>query len=244
MMVTTVEILELIKQEEDKISQIISPSESINKISNLIKLKFEYNDNRNIYIYIKLLIEKYIEVIKYSDYGYDTFNYIKLEQVLYYISLSQRVSILKYTISRIANELPDFEKDWFINQKNIAEISLIKQNFKKNPKVFRLIALYAGKNTYYTLISILIVFLIPVIVLLPAPIPQLIWFEISYNNYSDVYFVNHILNLLGFFADIDNDFNIEPQNALASFFFIFYKIIFIILIANFLYTKITDKIIS
>ena len=56
------------------------------------------------------------------------------------------------------------------------------------------------------------------------------------------FIVNHFLNMCSLFADIDNDLKINPLNWLGVLLIIFSKIIFILLIVNFIYRKLSDKI--
>ncbi len=230
-----------IAELEESIEDINSPSEAVNKIYSLILLKKTVNAENEIYKLSKLFIVNYVEVIKNSDYGYDTFNYEKVEKILNCLNYKSQISILLFIISNMTKELPEYDKDWFICKKNSVQIKDILQNFKvKN--VFKLISLFSGLNILTLFSTLLIVFFFTSIILLPSPLNFCEIFEIKYENYSSDFITNHLLNILTLFADLDNDFKVKPLNGVAILMMLFSKIIFIILIVNFVYVKITEKI--
>jgi len=233
-------ILKIIADKEDQIKELPS-KQALTHIVNLIALKKRYNDRRHIYLYLKILIEKYIDIIKSEDFGYDSFNFDKLAELTTELTLPQKVSFYNYSISIISSSMPDLDIEWFKKRKINAEIELVKKNFWSKPQIFHLVTLYVSSSVRKTCAFILVIFLIPTLLLLPAPFESFEWFTVNYENYSNVFIVNHILNLAGFFADIDNDFKIKPLNEFATVIYILYKVLFVLLIANYLFGKISEK---
>ncbi len=230
-----------IAEQAESIKNISSPSEAVNKLYNLILLKGSVDDKNEIYKLSKVFIDNYIEVIKSSDYGYDSFNFEKIEKILNQLDYKSQVSILQFIISNMTKELPEYDKEWFICKRHSVQIQDILQDFKLR-NIFKLISLFSGLNTLTLFATLVFVFFITFIILLPSPLDFCEIFEIKYDNYSQNFTANHFLNILTLFADLDNDFKITPLNWVAIIMMVTSKVLFIVLIVNFVYVKITDKI--
>ncbi len=109
---------------------------------NIINMRQSIGDSNHNYRDIKDLINTYINLIQTSDYGYDTFNYDKLEKVISKLTYKEQISILNYSLSILAREYPEYEKDWFLNELNKAKIKkiLCEKDFCNYPKAFLLFA--------------------------------------------------------------------------------------------------------
>jgi hypothetical protein len=234
-------INEIVSIEEEKLKNSSSPGEKINILHNLIVLKNHSNADHDNYQNIKKLIDLYIDNIKVGNYGYDFFNLNKIDEVLKYLKLEEQISALKYALSSIKRELPEYENNKIIESLNKTEIKYILTNRKliHYPK-----ALLLYSNTSINrLIIVLIAFIILVcIFLLPANQFTFSVFTITYEHYSDNFLLNHFLNILGIFADIDNDLKIQPLNAYGLLLVLFAKIVFVLFIINYIYRKLSDKI--
>lgn len=232
-----------ILEQSESIKNITSPSIGTNWLYNLILLKRSINDKTEIYKLSKSFIIHYIALIKESDFGYDTFNYDKIEKILGCIDYKSQISLLQFIISNMTKELPEYDKEWFVLKKNRIQIKDILQDFKLS-KTLELTSLFAGLNIYTLIVTLSLVFLITSIILLPSPNSFFEIFEIKYDTYSTCFILNHFLNILTLFADFDNEFKITPLNWFATIIMVAGKVMFIILIVNFVFTKITDKISS
>ena len=237
--IITSKIIEL----EKSIFYIKSPSEGVNMLYNLIVLKGSIQDKNDLYKLSKIFFKYYIEVIKNSNYGYDTFNFSKVKNVLNQMDLKSQASILQFVISNMTKELPEYEKDWFICEKNKIQLKDLVYNFQlKN--FFKIVALFSGLSFYSLLFTLGLVFVFVSVILLPAKFESCQLFEIKYDNYCNDFYMNHFLNVLTLFADFDNDFKIRPLSWFATILMIIAKITFVTIIVNFIYVKITDKITS
>ncbi len=234
-------IYDLITSEENKLHTNISCTHKINIIFNLIDLKNENGHTSDNYKLSKCFITNYIESIKIEDYGYDNFNFLKIEKILGYLNPSERFSFLQYCSSVMAKELPDHNREWFIEQKNKSEFKCIlcERNFRKYPKAF---FLYFGMNLWRLSLILFIFYLIVYFFLLPAPYNSWSIFEITYENYSNNFYINHFLNILSLFSDLNNNFIISPEKPIGLFLIVISKISFIVLLVNFIYRRFTDKI--
>lgn len=232
---------QIIDSEEQKLITDLEPAQRLGILYNLFELKKRAGINRDNYINFKNFINCYIEVVKKCDYGYDHLNQNKIEEVIGYLETDEKVSGLRYAISIMAKELPEYDRRWLIEIINKAEIKQIVH--RKQYKLYlKALVLFLSNRLQRLIVVLICFFIIIYIALLPAISPQFIMFQISYDKYSNNFWLNHFLNVLTLFADFDNNFKIYPLNGLAVIISVAAKIFFVLLIINFLYRKITDKI--
>ena len=105
---------ELFEREEERLKKSKNPSESANILFNIIALSFKSDKKNDIYKDAKRFIDCYVELIKSANYGYDSFNFNKLEKLLNMLPPEEQVAILQYALSITARELPEHSVDWFI----------------------------------------------------------------------------------------------------------------------------------
>lgn len=234
-------IEEIISSEEEKLRNSTSPGEKINILHNLIVIKNHTNNDHDNYQNIKKLIDLYIENIKVGNYGYDFFNIEKINEVLKFLKHEEQISILKYALSSIKRELPEYENESIVDSINKIKIKNIisKKKFTHFPKA---LLLYSTSSIFGLFIVLLAFILIVFAILLPSNEFTFSVFTISYETYSVNFILNHLLNILSLFADIDNDLKIQPLNAYGLILMIFAKIVFVLLIINYIYRKLSDKI--
>lgn len=231
---------DILTKEQGRLEESLSITEKLNILYNLIILKNSFGIH-NFYKDVKKIIDYYIELIKTSDFGYDSINYKKLDKVLQCLSSEEQISFLKYSISIISRELPEHDIDWFLSKLNKAEINNIirKRSIIMYPKI---LFLFAGTEVLNLIIVFIVFILITYIILLPAPYSSWEIFNLHYVNYSSNFFINHLLNILSLFGNIDTDFKIVSRNGLGLVVLIFAKIVFVLLIVNFIYKKLSEKI--
>ena len=227
--------------EEAKLETNKSPTEIVNILYNLIHLKNKVGRIDQNYIDIKKFVDNYFEVLKISNYGYDSINYSKFEKLLKFLPHKEQYEILRYSISVSTRELPEYNKDWFVARKHQAEIGKILNDkiFTQYPKAF---FLYTGLSTGRLLVALTVFFVLVTAILLPAKFEKFAVFDVKYHNYNSNFLVNHFLNILTLFADLDNNLKIEPLNWWALILIIIAKVSFVLLIVNYIYRKIIDKI--
>lgn len=234
-------ISEIIQLEEKKLYGDISPSYGLNVLYNLMLIKNKNGQIKGNYKDFKKFIEYYIEVVKLSDYGYDNLNHSKIEKLLNLLNYEEQISALNYAISVSVRELPEHDKDWFIQRKHKAEIANIF-NKKIYKHYLRGCMLYCGSSLSRLILLVLGFIILVTIVLLPASNPRFILFNIEYDNYSRFFFLNHFLNIISHLTDLDNDFKITPVNWFGLCLLILGKLLFIFIVVNFIYRKISDKL--
>ena len=161
--------------------------------------------------------------------------------MLEYLNYEEQISALNYAISVTVRELPEYDKDWFIEKKRDAEVNHIFKNRIYN-QYFKGIMFYFAHSLKRLMIVILIFFAMVISILLPATEGSFILFRITYDNYSNNFIVNHLLNVITHFAGIDNEFKVEPVNWLGVLLLVSAKLFFVLIVVNFVYRKITDKL--
>ena len=231
---------EIIKSEELKLNQSISAKESSDILYNLIFIKKKTNPYNNKYKDIKKFFNLYIKSKNDENFGYENLNYKKIDKLINLLKPAEKPVIIDYFISILIREFPEANREWFIAKKHDCEISLII-NEKKYMQYPKLLFLFFGKNIIRLIIALFSLFLLTSLFLLPALNDFFIIFNIQYENYSDLFYFNHVLNTLSLFSGLSNNLKITPINWFGLLVLIFGKILFIILIVNFIYIKITDK---
>lgn len=234
-------IASIISEEEKKLDTNSNPSHRINILFNLVILKNKSGLKQDNYKDFKKFIEHYIEVVKLSDYGYDKLNHNKIEKLLSFLNYEEQISALNYAISVSARELPEHDKDWFIQRKHKAEIAHIFKS-KNFDQYLRGCMLYCGTSLNRLLLMVVGFFTLVVITLLPAVNKDYVLFNVSYENYSQSFFLNHLLNILTHLADVDNNFKVDPINWFGVLLLVLGKVLFIFIVVNFVYRKISDKL--
>lgn len=238
----TLEVLrENIVSQELAIKNMTSPAEIIGSIFNIISLKKTFNDDTNLYMLNKLFFENYIKVVVLSDYGYDKFNFEKIEFIINSLPVEQQLSIMEYILSKVVKEIPEHDRKWFLIKKKDIEIKLIWRRYSLLG-IPNIIFIYISKTINSLIISFIAVFTFTFIILLPVNNTKYALYEIHYEKYSSSIFFNHFLNVMSLFADIDNDLRIKPLNEVGVIFMIISKFIFVLLVANFIYTKVIEKL--
>lgn len=214
---------------------------AVNILYNIICLNIHAGLTTENYKLAKLLMHHYVVVIRSEDYGYDRFNYSKLAKVIESLSYDRQIALLDYSLSLVSKELPEFDNDWFVGKRKICEINKIfgERHYSSYPKA---ILLSLSLDLCRLLLSLFILFFATCFILLPAPFPSWVVFRIDYEPYSVKFALNHFLNTLTIFADIDNDFKIKPIMWYGVLLQVVGKMLYVILIANFAYGKISDKI--
>lgn len=234
-------IEDIINEEYKKLDASLSELEKSNILYNILKLKIKTSQFDGLYKDIKQFADSYIETIKLADYGYDNYNYSKIEQLIEYLPSNQQISILQYLISVSSRELPEHDRTWFVTRKHKSEIKEILES--KNCLLYpKIVFLYLGQSISRLILGLIVLFTITCFILLPAPIDLLSIFQVSYESYSQNSSLNHIMNVLSLFADLENDLKVEPNGLLGFIVIITGKLLFTTFILNFFYFKISDKI--
>lgn len=237
----TAELTKIIEEQRLTLENTSDPTEAFNILYNIIRLSKVIGKSDDNYRLTKKFFVNYVESIKTANYGYDNFNYLKLEKLFVELNINERISILEFSITTVSRELPELDTHWFLDLKHQYEIDRIfsQREVANYPKG---ILLYCGRNLPRLFVTLCVLVAFSYVVLLPAPAPCMEVFRIKYEIYVDNYWLNHFVNILGLFADIDSDFEIKPVGFWGAIVLIVSKLSFIVLIVNFVYIRLSDKI--
>jgi len=218
--------------------------EKLNHINNIIEIQVIssiYQGNPTIYGDIKTFILCYINAIEEKAYGYYELNREKLMKKVNLVDLKEQIGLLTYFQKTAKSVGLDETYPWVTNELKKREIQLcIKEISLKN--FFKLPYYIATYNLFALLISILSLYLIYSIFLLPAPFKSMIAFRSSFVSYSKNDFVNHFLNTLMSFCDVNSDFKANPLNWKGVLLEIFMKIALLILILGYLTEELKKRL--
>lgn len=234
------EINNIIQKEEEKLCKIKESNMRVDIIYNLVVIKYNY---KKVCIYkdIKMLIHEYINVIRVADFGYDALCSKKIVKVVNYLSYNQQISICNYLLSILSREFPEMDVEWVQVLKKKAEINNIIKNVHllSYPKA---LLLYSSLKIKTLLFVLFLFFFAISIILLPAPKDAHILFKVECMDYSNIFIVNHLCNIITLLYGDENGCKITPLNPYGVILLAFFKITFALVIVNFVYKKISDKI--
>lgn len=234
-------VQDLINQQEQLIKNSSDPGFALNTQYNVIALKQNAFPERSLYAEIKTLVHFYVEYIKHAEFGYDYVNVEKLNKLIDALAIDEQASLIEYTISNFTRELPDLNHDWLLQKKRAIDIEYLFKQHKFTSSV-KAIFLYTGTNTISLFTTLVFLFLLTSIVLLPAISDDHVLFKISYHHYTEGYLLNHFMNIIGLFADLEIGMSVEPLNWVAFLLMVLCKILYITFIANYIYIQIIDRL--
>lgn len=213
------------------------------------------NYSQSLYLDIKNFIKYYLKDIGDYDYGYDHLNKSKFE-IISLLPAKQQISLYKYT-QRLLKKY-NYDGGWLDDYIIKAEKRDISSNICYNLKnilnsptsigkviidLFRLTRVCCMQNIYSLLISLFIFFFLIVIVLLPAPKDSMQLFTIETTPFCNNFLANHIFNVINYIFDISIDSTkITPINGWGVIFLMFSKILFYLIIIDFLIKNLLQRI--
>ena len=236
------ELLEIKENENRKIDPYQDSSSYFANLNHIIELKNQLRNmgyNFEIYSDLKRAIKLYFTVIENKRFGYDTFKFDKIVEKIKYTPIAHQIELLYY-LKRllIFNEYEELiiVCDKEINRTKISslleELSVIK--FRSYQNLFRILFLWSSLSISNLLISMFIFFVLTYIVFLPAPFRFMEVMEISYENYSKNFLVNHGMNILSMLFKLDLKMQIVKANSIGLLVIIVGKVFYIILIINYI----------
>jgi len=237
-------LLEILSRENIFIEKLINTdnyAEHFFRINNIIEVKNQLNyinENLSLYSDLKTLVKLYFTKLESSSYGYDTFRLDLIISKIKYTPTSQQIELL-FFLKRllIDNEYFELIRDCE-KEINKAKLENYKSTFSyTKPKtyinVLKMILLWSSLSIFNLLFSLAIMYVLSFIVFLPAPYGFMEVFKVQYINFSDNYLSNHALNLLSFLFDLSNKMIITSNCWYGLLGIILGKILYIILIINF-----------
>lgn len=234
-------IHELISNLELQISEIREHSfGKANLIFSLIQLKQASGNSSSVhqtttYLDIKNFIITYIKSIEKRDAGYDLLKLDKIETAIGFAdSINDEYYLFEFTYRNL--KLNGFDEECNTIQKRINQLKT--ERLKKDKKF---VSAFIHQCTYdfnSIALTIFILYIISAIIFLPAPVQWMETFSLSYKGFSDVFLLNHFLNVLGFLTGVENSEFVSTTAITGLIFLVFLKLIIIVFVGNFFLEKI------
>lgn len=207
---------------------------------NLIRLKAKFdmeNYSRPLYIDVKCFIKNYIIAADKLDYGYDEVREDKLLDACKGLENSQKLSIYYY-IRRLC-----YERGLEFSKLNSSIVKLEYKIAWKDMNYCKALRLFMGSNLWVLLFAYLIYILIVFVCLHPAIYSWMEVFNIQLKPFAENDTNNYFLNTLGLLTgDSDLAPSIIPIGATGMVMYCIGKLIFFVLVVNFVMKKIEDYI--
>ncbi len=199
------------------------------------------SDVNSIYLDAKRFISIYIQSIDERDLGYDIIDINKLKKCINICGNKHEQFLLSQNSYRIL-KAKGFEEESKQMKKivNSKKTELLYERPYYLGKYIRILFHLSTYNLFSIISTIFILFLISLIVLLPAPYKSWEIYNVTYHSYSDSFLANHIINLLSNIFGIKNSFNIETNSIFGILSIIAIKLFYIVFIVNYLYKKVID----
>lgn len=201
---------------------------------NIIEIKQFYNYinyKYPLYTDVKYFIRFYFASKEFKDYGYDTINNDKILNCIKMLDEEKQLSILLY-LKRTLQQL-FMDTGWVDKQINRIQAII----YKKKHNIFLWLLYYSTSSFAKTITTIILLYLIACLVLIPVDNPIYPIFRIEYGDYSSNFILNHFVNFISFLFGLDTDFKIVCISWYGIIIQSISKFFFFILIANFLYLK-------
>lgn len=191
----------------------------------------------SIYIDIKNFTDSYITYIDKKQFGYDEINLDKITDLILNVEgLSNQYKLLLFTYRKLI--FKGFE----------SEASLVKEKANKlkgkillkDGKWLKALIHQCSYSFKSIIITLSVLLLICCIVLFPAPFAFMEVFNISYNDYSSNFIVNHVLNIVSSTVLASDGFKVTTSSLTGVLSLFLFKVMYVVFIINFLFEKIKN----
>lgn len=207
----------------------------LSSLNNIIELKklLKYIGDDSIYLDYKHFFELYLKAVEEQDSGYDHVSINHIIEKLKYLESSERVnSILVFKRQLLLHGYYDLAKecDDYINQARFEGVLSLKKNIKN---ILNIVILWSALSKKNLLIVLALFYVFVLLILLPSPVPQLVIFNSDSHSYSDVRWLNYLLNVLTLFFDLDEGMRVGTNCSFGIIAIIVGKIFYIAILINY-----------
>jgi hypothetical protein len=210
-------------------------------INTIVQMKMTYDSqlfHAELYKDCKGTFVMYLDAVDERTYEYDQVSKEYLSGIINNFKNEEKLSLINFLIRKL--KLKGFEEhiSFFHQEKRSTEISIFARKLPRN--FFSLLARLIMYNTYSIIMTVVIAILLYFIILLPSANGTVL-FEMSYKNYSDVFWENHLYNVLLSLLGLQSDF-VKPVNGWGAFLAFTGKLIYIVIVVNICIAKINELI--
>ena len=210
----------------------------------IIQIKADHRDlediEQSLYLDIKSFIKYYISSIEKKDYGYDKLETRKLKSAIEYLQdFKEKYELCLFSLRLIGLKGHEIELSKFVRYRNDCKTSYLKSK-KTLSAYLKLIQHLTSYDLKSILLSVLLIFILSNIIFLPSRFEVFELFEMSYKDYADNFFINHVLNILSAAFGIEDDKIVKPLNGGGVILLSILKSLYILIFLNYLYQKIIN----
>lgn len=189
---------------------------------------------QSLYNDVKHFLINYLQSFETEDYGYDVPNEDKVKEAI--DSLPQKECLAMYRFARVLYEERGYDTA-FIERK-VNQLKTIVAFDEKH--YFKFLLQLSSYNVWTLLLSYLVFICIVLIVLLPAPFSWFSILDVNLHEFVQSTPKNYLLNTLAIVSGSDYGQTIVPTGTRGMLLLITGKIIFYLLIVNFILKKLED----
>lgn len=205
-------------------------------LSIIIETKLDANDlnvqnsKNSLYLDVKYFISAYLRNKRTKDFGYEDYDKELLIRFIQFSSLSIEKQYRLLVYLKYMLETFSYETAWLSKMMFEKKLALAKKENK-----IKYCLLLSSRNLWTILGSILLLYIIECVILLPAPLTCMEWYSFQKNGISDNAFLNHLANVITLHFDcIKNSANIS-FTTLGLISLVCWKVVYVVLGVNFLF---------
>lgn len=187
-----------------------------------------------LYLDVKHFITQHLNSFDTEDFGYDIPNNDKLLEAVGVLPAKEQLAMCRYASKLYENR--GYETTFLDKRINCLRMTIACKEHRYLSCLLRLSA-----HNLWTLLGSYLLFLVVVyVVLLPAPCESMGILQIELHDFGVGPFKNQLMNVLALVTDGDYAPNITPYGLRGMSLVIFGKVLFYLLIGNFIVKKLSD----
>lgn len=195
------------------------------------------NYHNSIYLDTKLMLSYYIQSRNGKEFGYDQLdcNFIKNHIEKHYLSDKQQISLYEKAAVGLKSMGEDSEwiRDRMLN---------IKLRIFKKENWFKYLIVLSGKSKLNCVLTLLFLFVIECLFLLPVADEDKALFAIKEESYSENPIINHMTNVLALRLDWIEGPELFCLSWLGVLLVVFWVMVYLTFVANILFKNLFEKI--
>lgn len=213
----------------------------IHNIIELKKLSLNPNVLQSIFIDCRTFLKLSITSIDEPNFGYYNLNSRSVNKVVSCVSVEEQLSLLRFFLRELKQNGFEENLDWVKKMIKQRELKVYSKNisFTNIVKYFAVLSTY---NFLTIILSLLLLFSTYCLILLPAPFQSFECFNSEFKTFSTNTILNHFANSFLSFSSIDDDIKVKPVNIKGVLLLIFFKLLLIIFILNYLLEELKAKL--
>lgn len=187
-----------------------------------------------LYLDVKTFITEYLKAFMTEDYGYDIPNNEKLLNAINSLPYKEQIAMCRF--ARKSYEEYGYDTAFLDTKINDLQMRVARDEHQYLLYLLK----WSGSNVKTLLISYALFVFVVYVVLLPSPFAWMGVLHVEITEFVANPIVNHLINTLAVVSGSDFAPMVFPNSLLGMLLIIFGKIMFYLLIVNFVVKKITD----